>query len=115
MAPLKEGQDDIDEENRPKILDLKINPNFIINLVASNEFLFKRVRNLPEESVAGTHLEEEGMVRRLEQYHKLNDTSKGFPILLSFFAEHKLPVLNVNIEMTKADIFNTLRSFVEKV
>jgi adenylate kinase len=84
-------------------------------LVASDEFLFKRVRNLPEENIAGTHLEEDGMIRRLEQYRKLNDTSKGFPILLTFFAEHKLAVLNVNVEMTKADIFNTLRSFVDKV
>ena len=46
--------------------------------------------------MAGTHYNEEGMIRRLANYRKNNDKSTGKPIFVDFFKENKVEVLDVN-------------------
>ena len=48
--------------------DKLIMPEFVFSLEATDEFLRQRVMNLPESVVHGTHNDEEGLMRRLEEY-----------------------------------------------
>ena len=49
-----------------------IMPEFVVSLESTDEFLKKRIMNLPESEVVGTHNTEEGLVRRLEAYRGIN-------------------------------------------
>ena len=47
-------------------------PETVVCLEAADDFLKIRVMNLPENVVAGTHNTEEGLVRRLAEFHATN-------------------------------------------
>lgn len=57
---------------------------FVISLVASDEYLRNRVMNLPEAVVTGTHNTEEGLQRRLSEYRTLNTDDET---VLNYFDE----------------------------
>ena len=50
-----------------------ITPEIIIKLDCSDDFLSKRIMNLPEKLVQDTHNTEEGLSRRLADYRELNN------------------------------------------
>lgn len=60
------GEEDKDEEVETGIREIK--PDLIISLEACDEFLKKRVIDLPERDVQGTHYSAEHMLRRLREY-----------------------------------------------
>jgi len=104
------------DDDAPKILDERKAPQFVIQLLADDEFLKERVRELPEEIVAGTHYTDEGMERRLKIYHDNNYSEAGNPVLLDFFKEHKIEIIKVNVQTSSTeDAFRAMRAFVEKV
>ena len=65
--PEKSGDEDGggDDENKPMILNLRINPHHVIIFNADDDFLIKRVANLKEDDVKGTHYNEKDISRRL--------------------------------------------------
>lgn len=79
LMPEKQGDEDGggDEENKPMILNPHISPQHVIILNADDEFLIKRVANLTEDEVKGTHYNQKDMARRLSFYRNLNQTGRG--------------------------------------
>lgn len=74
------------EKNWSKyILDTLIAPKNFICLEGQNDFLKTRVKELPEETTAGTHWNEEGMNRRLKAYRDANENEEGNPSVKDFF------------------------------
>ncbi|KAG2457772.1 KAD7 kinase, partial [Polypterus senegalus] len=82
-----------EEESRGKLptYDKKIMPEFIYSLDACDEFLKKRVMNLPESVVAGTHYAQDQFLRRLALFRDLNteeDTVLNYFDELEIHPEH---------------------------
>ncbi|XP_028677816.1 adenylate kinase 7 [Erpetoichthys calabaricus] len=82
-----------EEESRGKLpqYDKKIMPEVIFSLDASDEFLKKRVMNLPESVVAGTHYAQDQFLRRLALFRDLNteeDTVLNYFDELEIHPEH---------------------------
>ena len=66
-------------------------PELIVSLDADDEFLRQRVMNLPEIVVVGTHLTEDGLMRRLADYRAINnddDTVLNYFDELEFHPQH---------------------------
>lgn len=80
----------------------------------TDEFLKQRVKELPEERVANTHYNEEGMNRRLAEYKKNNDSTTGESILADFFKERFIEPLVINVTNPSNDSFDNLRTFIER-
>ena len=57
---------------------------FLISLESSDEFLRKRIMNLPEIEVTDTHNTEEGFQRRLVEFRALNTEDET---VLNYFDE----------------------------
>ena len=68
------GEEEAAEEDakEPKFNKL-ITPEIIIKLDANDDFLCKRIMNLPEKLVQDTHNNEEGLSRRLAEYRENNN------------------------------------------
>ena len=74
-----------------------------------------RLQTLPEKNLKNTHFNEKDMLRRLNIYRKVNNNDNGQPILLNFFNEHKIDVLNVNLEYIEEKAhFDKIEAFVER-
>ncbi|NXW55858.1 KAD7 kinase, partial [Eurystomus gularis] len=75
-----------EEEIKGKIpkCDKLITPEFVISLIASDEFLINRIINLPERIVAGTHYTQDRFPQSLNLFRELNmdDTT-----VLNYFDE----------------------------
>ncbi|XP_078516254.1 adenylate kinase 7 isoform X2 [Lissotriton helveticus] len=75
-----------DEESRGKIpnYDKTICPDYIFSLDASDEFLKKRIINLPESVVVGTHYTQDRYLRSLALFRDLNTEDET---VLNYFDE----------------------------
>lgn len=117
LAPAepKEGED-ADPDNPVLVIDKRKIPEFVVKFESTDDFLKGRVKALPEEKVAGTHYNEEGMTRRLAAFNKVNVSEGGSSVLSTFFDEHEIEILRLKVEgMSEADIFNAIKIFVERV
>jgi len=111
------GDDDLDDDDDDKgnlVIDNDIYPQSVIVLQGDDQFLIERVRNLPEDMVAGTHYNEEDMERRLETYHRVNDSEIGLPSVSEFFAENLLEVLKVPSALERDEIFERMLTYAER-
>jgi hypothetical protein len=73
----------------------------IIKLDASDEFLCKRIMNLPEKLVQDTHNTEEGLTRRLAEYRLLNGEDET--VANVFEEEFDLTVIKMGAEIIEED------------
>ena len=87
---------------------------FVLFLIASEEVLFARADAVPEETRTGTHYDEEGMTRRLQEFNARHDESQGFPPLVNFFRNRGSEVLTVSAEKTEDQVCKEIEQFVEK-
>jgi len=55
------------------------------------------------------------MLRRISEYRKRNEKGTGNPILIDFFKENNIEVLEINAENKEKCTFDALRSFIERV
>lgn len=81
--------------------------DIIIRLEASDDFLVKRIMNLPEKLVQDTHNTEEGLMRRLGEYRELNNEDNT--VLNVFEEDFELDVIKLAAELIEDD-----RSFLHK-
>lgn len=56
----------------------------------------KRIQNLDESLIVGTHLNEKDTKRRLKRYRKLMDSTTGEFIMEDFFKENKINIHKIN-------------------
>ncbi|XP_010170439.1 adenylate kinase 7, partial [Antrostomus carolinensis] len=75
-----------EEKIKSKIFncDKSIIPEFVISLTASDEFLIKRIINLPERIVAGTHYTQDRFLQSLNLFRELNTDDNT---VLNYFDE----------------------------
>lgn len=78
-----------------------------MRLEASDEFLVKRIMNLPEKLVQDTHNTEEGLNRRLTEYRELNNEDNT--VVNVFEEDFELDVIKLAPELIEDD-----RSFLHK-
>jgi adenylate kinase len=89
--------------------DVVTMPELIITLEATDEFLRKRVINLPENIVFGTHNTEEGLNRRLAEFRAINTDDET---VLNYFDE--LEFHPERIDVTK-DTSVRMKETVDKI
>ena len=98
------------------VIDDRKVPEFVVKFESTDEALKARIKGLPEEQVAGTHYNEEGMTRRLLAYNKNNFSESGSPVLATFFNENNIEILNLKLEnMTDEEVFKAMKIFIERV
>lgn len=69
---------------------------------------------MPEEKKKGTHWDEEGMARRLQEYKDRNDESQGNPPVVSFFEKRGVQALVVKGEDAEKDQQKAIETYLEK-
>jgi adenylate kinase len=90
-----------------------ITPEIIIKLDANDDFLHKRIMNLPEKLVQDTHNTEEGLNRRLNEYRQTN--SEDETVTNVFEEEYELDVIKIGPEMIEEDKSFMHRKIVEMI
>ncbi|XP_015720742.1 adenylate kinase 7 isoform X5 [Coturnix japonica] len=75
-----------EEETTDKIpkYDKIIAPEFVVSLIASDEFLKNRIINLPESVVAGTHFTQDRFLQSLNNFREINTEDET---VLNYFDE----------------------------
>lgn len=102
------------EYHRKFELFQELAPESVVFLQAGDEFLKERCKNMGN-AVVGTHYNEEGMLRRLLFWHRINeDNGKN---LVNFFKCNEFECLLVNVEEKKPEeeTYKEIISFIERV
>ena len=73
--------------------DRLIMPEIVILLQASDDFLRVRVMNLPEKEVANTHNTEDGLLKRLADYAKINTEDET---VTNFFDQYEIEIARLS-------------------
>lgn len=89
-----------EEAKEPKFSKL-ITPELIIKLDANDDFLCKRIMNLPEKLVQDTHNTEEGLTRRLAEYRENNNDDNT--VTNVFEEDFELDVIKMAPELIEDD------------
>ncbi|RNA12888.1 adenylate kinase 7 [Brachionus plicatilis] len=100
------GEENGGDEEATKFNKL-ISPEIIIKLDSSDDFLCKRIMNLPEKLVQDTHNTEEGLTRRLSEYRELNNEDNS--VINVFEEDFEFDVIKIGPEMVEED-----KSFLHK-
>jgi len=125
MKPPKEGEDEEEEEEEE--LEEGQEPNFdkhvkndaifpgsIIVLEGADECLIDRVRELPEDSIVGTHYNETDMRRRIKEYRVANNSTVAEPAVQDFFREQGIKFFREDILTRAKDSFNSFKIYIER-
>ncbi|XP_011299748.1 adenylate kinase 7-like isoform X1 [Fopius arisanus] len=87
-------------------------PEFVMQLVATDEFLHNRVLNLPESEIQRTHYNVDSMVKRLREYR---ETNTGNDTTLGFFIRNGIHPLNVDVEREFMGILTIFQKCLETI
>ncbi len=96
-----EEESDSTEERKEVKYNKHITPEIIIKLDCGDEFLSKRIMNLPEKLVQDTHNTEEGLTRRLTEYRDLNNEDNT--VTNVFEEEFEIDVIKIAPEVIEED------------
>ena len=75
--------------------------DIVIKLYAHDEFLCKRIMNLPEKLVQDTHNTEDGLTRRLTEYHTSNNEEES--VANVFEEEYEIDVIKIGADIVEED------------
>ncbi len=75
----------------------------------------ERANAIPEEQRAGTHYDDAGTERRLQEYAARHDESQGYPPLADFFGKRGVDVLKLNGEAPAEENCKAIAEYIEKV
>lgn len=127
MKPAKEGddeeEDDDDDDDPDKepsfdkhVKNDAIFPGSIIVLDGMDESLIKRVRELPEDRISGTHYNEADMRRRIKDYRTANNSKVAEPAVQDFFREQGVRFFREdNLKTRTKDALNSFKIYIERV
>ncbi|KAM9466930.1 adenylate kinase 7-like [Clarias gariepinus] len=90
-----------DDEATDAKANVKIIPEFVFSLVATDEFLKERVLNLPENVVQGTSHCFDRFLRRLTEFRKRNSEDET---VLNFFDEMDIQPEHIGIDTDDPDV-----------
>jgi len=75
---IEEDEEELEEGEKKDfskhVPDKKIYPKSCILMTGSNDMLINRVKELPEEDIAGTHYNAKDMQRRMKDYRTANNS-----------------------------------------
>merc|ERR1711881_773700 len=104
------GDDEQEEFEDGELPTVSYLPERVIGLEASDDWLKQRVMNLSEETVQGTHNDEEGFLRRLKTYREAN-TEDDSP--LTYYDEQEVHpqsyVLDGNLDPAEINRVNEMK------
>ena len=80
---------------------------------AHDEFLCKRIMNLPEKLVQDTHNTEEGVTRRLAEYHANNNEEES--VTNVFEEDYEMSVVKLGAEVVEEDKSLLHKSIVDMI
>jgi len=114
-------EDEIDEEGNIKeknfdkyAPDANLVPDSIILLDGDETIIKKRVRDLPEEVLEGTHWNSEDLLRRTKEYRKLNNSPIGDPSLTDFFKSWNIGVFIEQCDEDQNKLMEAFKIFIER-
>lgn len=97
------------------IVDLKIIPQNCIVLTGNDDFLLKRVRDLPETAIAGTHYNAVDMIRRLKVYRTSNNSTIAEPSVSEFFARQGVQIFTESVTTPAKIALQAFKIYIERV
>ena len=81
----------------------------------STDFLLDRVKNLPEDIVAGTHYNMKDTKRRCLAYENFNQSKIAEPSVHDFFREHTLQIFPKNCALGVTEVMNSFKIYIERI
>ena len=115
-----EGEEAVDEGEEKLVVDMSLLPQHVIvlkvptDIKGAQDQLIQRVKSLPEDILAGTHWNDEGMKRRLQKYKEENLNEKGAPAVQDFFIRNSVDVFTVDCLKAEVEAFESLKIYVER-
>lgn len=104
------NKDEPEDEEAPKLeFNPKIMPEVVVSLDSDDDFLKKRIMNLPESVVSGTHNTEDLFLKRLAEFRAVNTDDQT---VLNYFDE--LEVHPEHVDISK-DTSSNMSQVVEKI
>ncbi|XP_063679451.1 adenylate kinase 7-like isoform X3 [Bolinopsis microptera] len=104
------NKEEAEDEDAPRLeFNSKIMPEVVISLDAEDDFLKKRIMNLPESVVAGTHNTEDLFLKRLAEFRAINTDDQT---VLNYFDELEVHPEHLNIA---ADTSSNMSQVMEKI
>ncbi|XP_063992217.1 adenylate kinase 7-like [Diachasmimorpha longicaudata] len=92
--------------------NLRMFPEFVMQLEATDEFLHNRVLNLPHSVIQTTHYDVESTMKRLEEYRRRNTENDT---ALRFFTENGLHPLIVDVEEESGGMHTIFHKCLETI
>lgn len=74
----------------------------------------ERVKELPEEKIAGTHWNDADMDRRLKEYRDSNNSEIGDPSIVEFFKKWDIEVFDEKANGEEAQLVEAFKIFIER-
>lgn len=90
-------------------------PGSVIVLDGSDEALIQRVRELPEDRIAGTHYNEERMRERIKAYRVANNSTVAEPSVQDFFQQRGIKFFREDMMTRPKDALNSFKIYIERV
>lgn len=116
----EEGDEPVPEEEKKEKdysnfePDPAITPSSLLRLDAEDDFLKQRVKELPEEKVQGTHLNDADLDRRLKAYREANNSAVDDPNITAFFEKYGIDVHASSAADEEEKVFEGMKIFVER-
>ena len=114
-------EDEVDEDGNVKEKnfakyspDVSLMPDSIVLLDGDQDNIMRRVRELPEQSLAGTHWNHADLIRRFKQYRKDTNSPIGDPALADFFENWAVGVCRERCEDPERKLMEGFKIFVER-
>ena len=96
-------------------IDETISPSSIIVLKQQDDFLIKRVKNLPDNEITGTHNNPKDLARRLKEYRLNNESQVAEPSVQQFFKENKVQIFSKDASSPESTLFNGIKIYIERI
>lgn len=90
-------------------------PSSAIVLTGKDKELMDRVKQHPEERIAGTHYNEADMKRRLATYRTANNSVVAEPSVQEFFKRQCIKVYQEDINTSEKQALNGFKIYIERV
>ena len=111
----EEGAEEKKEKNYDNYeTDKTIIPSSFVQLEGDDDFLKNRVKELPQETVEGTHWNDADMDRRLKDYRAVNNSEVEDPALIDFFKKYDIGTFNKGADEEEEQVLEACKIFIER-
>jgi adenylate kinase len=114
-------EDEVDEDGnlKQKIFDKyapdeHLIPDSIILLDGDENYIKRRVKELPEERVTNTHWNNADLNRRNKVYRLMNNSPIGDPALVDFFKKWSIGVISERCDEEESKLVEGFKIFIER-